>query len=244
MIVVAAPMKREVPAVTRPGACAPPRVCVTGVGGAKASSTLESFLDGHPRTDAVLVVGFAAALRDDLDTGDLVVARRLLTCGVSGAIECDQGLLRAAGTALERSGARYRTGDTLTVEAALRTSEEKLFHGKQTGALVATMEDYWLARVCARRGVPFLSVRSVLDLATQELPAFVAGLGDRSLPVQMARVALDLAVRPRHVPAVANLRKQAREAQDSLAPFVISFLDELDSRSGAAGSALSRVSGA
>ena len=224
-------MKREAPAGMRSGTFALAPVCVTGVGETRASSRLESFLEGHPHIDGVLVVGFAASLRDGLDTGDLVVARRLLTAGGGGAIECDRGLLRRAEAALERSRARYRTGDALTVGAALRTGEEKRSLGERTGALVATMEDYGLARACARRGVPFLSVRSVLDLATQELPAFVTGLGDRSLPVQAARVALNLAARPRHVSAVAKLCKQVRRAQSSLAPFVISFLDTVDSRS-------------
>ena len=234
MIVIAAPMKREAPAVIRSGASVRPAVCVTGTGGTQASSALESFLDAHPRVEGVLSVGFAGALRDGLDTGDLVLARRLLTPGDDAPIDCDPGVLRTAEAVLERSGARYRTGDTLTVDAALRTAGEKRSHGRQTGALAVTMEDYWLARVCARRRVPFLSVRSVLDVAAQELPPFVTGLGDKGLPVQVARVALGLAVRPRHFPGVARLRSQVRRARSSLAPFVISFLETVDSRSRAA----------
>ena len=240
MIVIAAPMKREAPAVTRSGASARalapvPEVCVTGVGGTRASATLGAFLDGRTHVDGVLAVGFAGALQDGLDTGDLVAATRLLTDGGGDPIECDRGLLRAAEAALERSGARWRTGDTLTVGSALRTAGEKRSHGRQTGALAVTMEDYWLARECARRGVPFLSVRSVLDVATQELPPFVADLGDRGLLVQATRVALGLAARPRHFPAVARLRGQVRRAGSSLAPFVMSFLEgafpeEADSR--------------
>ena len=224
-------MKREAPAIPRYGALGAPRVCVTGVGGAKAASTLDSFLEATPGVDGVLVVGFAAGLRKGLHTGDLVVARCLLTVGDGEAIQCDLGLLHAAKAVLERSGARYETGDTLTVGEALISAEEKLSHGRQTGALAASMEDHRLAGVCARRGVPFLSVRSVLDEASQELPDFVAGLGDKGPLVQMAHVALNLAVRPRCLPAVANLRKQVRRAQDSLDSFAISFLKELDSRS-------------
>ena len=265
-------MEREVPAVLRRGTSAPARVCVTGVGRTRASSTMEAFLDGNPGLDGspgtggnpgtdgnpglggnpgtggVLVLGFAAALRDDLFTGDLVVARRLLAANNDEAMDCDEGLFRSAEAALERSGARYWAGDTLTSEPALRTAGQKLSHGNETGALVATMEDYWLGQACARRGVPFLSVRSVLDVATQELPAFVTGLGGRSLPVQMACVALNLAMRPRHLPAVLKLRNQVQEAQDSLATFVISFLGSpgtwaakvVASRQGSAG----RASGA
>ena len=231
MIVIAAPMKEEVPAVLRRGAYASARVCVTGVGETNASSSLESFLDLHPDTDGVLLVGFATALRDELCTGDLVAGRRVLAAGDDQVMESNHGLLRVAEAALDRSGLRYSEGDIVTVGGALLTVEDKLSNGEKTGALVATMEDYWLAGVCARRSVPFLSVRSVLDLATQELPAFVTGLGGRTLPLQIAGVALNLAMRPRHIPAVANLRKQRREAQDTLFPFVISFLDELGSRS-------------
>ncbi len=224
-------MKREAPTVTWSGASARSLgsvtgVCVTGVGGTRAPATLGSFLDGRPHVGGVLAVGFAGALDDGLDTGDLVAATRLLTAGGDDPIECDRGLLQAAEAALERSGARCRTGDTLTVDAALRTAGEKRSHGRQTGALAVTMEDYWLARECARRGVPFLSVRSVLDLAAQELPPFVAELGDRGILVQAARVALGLAARPRHFPAVARLRGQARRAKSSLGPFVLSFLEE------------------
>ena len=228
-------MKREAPAVTWSGASARSLasvtgVCVTGVGGTRAPATLGSFLDGRPHVGGVLAVGFAGALHDGLDTGDLVAATRLLTAGGDDPIECDRGLLRAAEGVLERSGARCSKGDTLTVDAALRTAGEKRSHGRQTGALAVTMEDYWLARECARRGVPFLSVRSVLDVAAQELPPFVAELGDRGLLVQAARVALGLAARPRHFPAVARLRGQVRRARSSLVPFVLSFLEEVDSR--------------
>ena len=231
MIVIAAPMKREAQAVTRSGASARSLasvtgICVTGVGGTRAPATLGAFLDGRPHVDGVLAVGFAGALQDGLNTGDLVAARRLLTAGGGDPIECDRGLLRAAEAALERSGARWRTGDTLTVEAALGTAGEKRSHGRQTGALVVTMEDYWLARECARRGVPFLSVRSVLDVAAQELPPFVADLGDKGFLIQAARVALGLAAQPRHFPAVARLGGQVGRARRSLAPFVVSFLEE------------------
>lgn len=225
MIVFAVPMEREVPAGLRRGTSAPVRVCVTGIGRTRASSTLESFLDGNPGTAGVVVIGFAAALRDALHTGDLVVARCLLTADNGEAMDCDESLFRAAEAALERSGACYWAGDTLTVEPALRTAGQKLSHGNKTGALVATMEDYWLGQACAHRGVPFISVRSVLDVATQELPAFVTELGGRSISVQMACVVLNLVMRPRHVPALLNLRKQAGEAQDSLSTFAISFLD-------------------
>ena len=230
MIVIVAPMKREVPARIQRRTSGSVRVQVTGVGRARATAAMEAILETGPAPEAVLALGFATALREELRTGDLVLGCRLLAAGEDSPIPCDKGMLSAAERVVARPVARpHFVGDSLTVEDALRTSEQKLCHGAMTGALVATMEDYWLASICSLRGIPFLGVRAVLDIASQELPAFVTGLGDRSMPVQLALVALNLAMRPRQIPAVAKLREQVNQARDSLAAFALPFLDEFDS---------------
>jgi nucleoside phosphorylase len=202
---------------------------VTGVGRARATAALEAILEAGPAPVAVLSLGFAGGIKEELRPGDLVLGQRLLAAGEDLPLYGDARLLATAQAALARPGSpRYFMAGTVTVPRMLRTREEKASVHRATQAWAAVMEDYWLAVQAARHGAPFLSVRAVLDTASQELPAFVAGQGDKGKFGQLVSVAANLIVRPRYLPTVLNLSRQVRAAGDSLATFGVSFVDCLD----------------
>ena len=200
-------------------------MCVTGVGKDRALAGMKALMDGPAMPDSILSLGFAGALRDGLGTGDLVLSRRLYAVGEDTFIEPDARLLDLAQEALEGPAApRHFIADTLTVSRMVSSATEKGRLANATTAWVVNMEDYWIGKVAIQGGIPFLSVRAVLDTAHQELPTFLEGLGDKGLLRQAFHVVANGIARPWDVPRVVNLSKQVRVAQDRLADFGLSFV--------------------
>ena len=71
---------------------------VTGVGKEKALAAAASLLDGDSKPSLVLSIGFSGALSDDLDIGDLVLARRLLSTDGSPPLNDRPAPLSAGGS--------------------------------------------------------------------------------------------------------------------------------------------------
>ena len=200
-------------------------VHVTGVGKERALAGVEALFNRSVRPDCIVSLGFAGALRDGLDTGDLVLSRRLYATGEEAFLEPDAHLLGLAQEALKVPQApRHFIADALTVPHVVYSAAEKGRLAITSTAWVANMEDYWIGKAVTQQGVPFLSVRAVLDTARQELPPFVAELGEKGPLGQILHVAANLLAGPRNVPRVVNLSKQVRVAQASLAAFGLSFV--------------------
>lgn len=200
-------------------------VCVTGVGAKKASAGTADMLDGSARPDCVLSLGFATALVEGLDTGDLVLCPRLFATGWDGVVASDSYLLRQAQEGLRGPGApRHFVADSLTVDRMVSEAGEKKRLAEATSAWVANMEDFWVGAEVARHRIPFLSVRAVLDTARQGLPPYLAGIGDKRPLMQALHVAANGLVRPWSIPGVVRLSGQAKLARASLAAFCTAFL--------------------
>ena len=211
----------------------PIAVQVTGVGKERTLAGMKALLSQPVRPDSILSLGFAGALRDDLQTGDLVLSRQLHSTEEDAVLVADAGLLGLAQEVLEAPGApRHIVADSVTVPRMAISVEDKRRLASTTGAWVANMEDYWIRKVASQWEIPFLSVRVVLDTVHQEIPAFVAGLGDMGLLGQVIRVIPNVIARPRNIGHVVTLSKQVKVAQDSLA----AFAQPLISRMTAAGS--------
>ena len=241
MIAIVAPMKQEVWGLRKASGIVFARdmqegarpeqhegkalLCVTGVGKRKAQAGVNALLDGSIKPDAILSLGFAGALRDDLNAGDLVLSQRLYATGEDAFIESDARLLGLAQDALIGPGApRHFVADNLTVPRVVSSADGKKLLGRDTTALVVNMEDYWTGKAAMQHGIPFLSVRAVLDTVCQELPPSVIGLGNKGLLRQALQVLLGMVSRPGDVSKIANISKHVKVAQGSLTAFGISFL--------------------
>ena len=232
MIAVVASMEREVRRTRETHAgTGPPEshvlVHVIGVGRDRALDGMKALLDRPARPDAILAVGFGGALRDELATGDLVVSRRLYVEGEGTFFESDPCLVELAREVLDGPGLpRYFVADTLTVPHVVTAAEKARLAGVTPG-WVASMEDYWIGKAAAAHGIAFLSVRTVLDTASQELPALVAELGNKTPIEQLLRLVANVVLKPQDLPRIVKLSKQAKVAQDSLAAFSLSFVSRM-----------------
>ena len=233
-VLIVAAMEREVSAFRRGCMSLPDedrqesvRLHVTGVGKERAIRETAALLEGPSRPHMVLAVGFCGALVEELHTGDLVVSRSLYTADSDTPIE-PGSMLGLVQEALEDAALRrFHIADVLTVPGALLGTGDKARLARKTGAWAVNMEDYWIGNVARESGVPFLSVRAVLDTADQTLPPFVANLGEKGLALQVTRVIAGCAAGPWHIPGVLKLSKQVRAAQESLAAFGLFFVKKI-----------------
>ena len=78
------------------------------------------------------------------------------------------------------------------------------------------METFSLAEVASARQIPFLAVRSITDLADEEIPPEFVELADSSGWQQFMRAAGLLLSKPRLIPAAAKFATRSRKASEAL----------------------------
>ena len=150
---------------------------------------------------AVISVGFCGALAAGLRTGDIVVSTELVLAdekflnglyraeGRSGAADLTglepKKIYRAASVyekllMLPDEDTGIHQGRTVTASRTIKNYKEKFTLGQKAGAVSVDMEDYYRAELADLIGVPFLSIRSVLDEVRNDVPGFGSGFHFRS----------------------------------------------------------------
>ena len=187
------------------------RASVVGVGRV-AGERVAELLDAAP-CSLLVSLGYAGALAPELHPGDLVVVNSYLY-GSDAPVPADAHATRAA-TLLRDAGQPVLEGPVLTVDAPLLSPQAKRRAYNGSGALVVDMEGFWIADAAARRDVPLIGIRAVLDEACFPLPYFVATLvadGGRREWIHAARAMSD----PSALRSLLPLALKSREASRSL----------------------------
>lgn len=198
---------------------------VLGVGPERAGASMTALLDrGGPKIDGVLVVGVAGGIDPELETGDLLLADRYAlqdgaAQGAGLAIRPDPQMLQSAQQAALDLSVPTFDGGSLTVDHLVAEPEERVELRARYQATSVNMEDYRVAEAAQRAGVPFLSVRVVLDTASQRLPGYLPGLA-RSRYKVVTKVLL----MPWRIPNMLRLKKQLQLCQAVLTNFGLSYL--------------------
>lgn len=138
------------------------RLILSGVGAPRAAAAARLLLDSGP-LDALLSVGFAGALGDDLHPGDLVL-------GGSTDFPADPVLLHRLS-----SGIACHQGTTAPVEAVLNEPAGKADLARRSGARVVDMESGAVGAAARERSVPFLCAKVVLDTPSEPLASTYTG---------------------------------------------------------------------
>src|ERR1041384_2693074 len=114
-------------------------------------------------------------------------------------------------------------GTAVTAERIVWQSSEK--HAL-AGLLAADqlafvdMESTAIAAVCARRGVPFLIVRSISDLFDEDLPLDFNQCRDSDGRVRSSKVMRDALLKPGSISGLLELRKRSQLCAERMAEFV------------------------
>ncbi len=134
-------------------------VCVmhTGVGEKSTRARLGSFLEGQ--TPGLLIsAGFAGALRETMQVGDLLLAENFSTAA----------LLANARAALSEN--QIAVTSLTTAHAVIDSVDTRRQIRDATGAAAVDMETEFIAELCAARGIPMLSLRAITDTPSSPFP--------------------------------------------------------------------------
>lgn len=224
MLAIVAPMAIELAAIRRSVPDDAARYVffsVLGIGKKPAQSSIRGVLERRPH--AIVLAGFCGGAGPNLKPGDLHVAQSFLCPDLTDAVEADAELNAHLSRAGENVGARVITGPSATVDAIASPGVKSRLY-RNSGAASVNMEDYWIARAARSAGVPFASVRAVLDTAGVELPDYLS-----EQPVRPGRMLGNLIVHPGRIPMMVRFAHLARIARNSLTRCVLAAIESWSS---------------
>lgn len=197
----------------------------TGMGIVQAETAARTIRD-RDGIELFLSTGCAGALAPELVPGDITVATAIVGGHAHGRLETDpQHSLRALGVA-ERAGLRAMSGPVQCSPHALATVEHKRAAAQQYGAVAVEMEGASLAAEASERGIPFISVRAILDTADTELRHAGRFIDARTGAVKPLALAGYLATHPSAVTDLLAMQRMMHAAQTSLARFFAAWFTE------------------
>ncbi len=198
------------------------RLLVTGPGAERVERAAVALAEREALPAMLLTTGVAGALRPELGVGEIVVASAVCDRSGGSPVATDAACRTRARQALLATGLRWREGVCLGVDRVLPDAHAKRRAAASTGADVVQMEDHVWARQAASWGIPFLSVRVVLDAIDQAIPAAALAFPWRGPGA--GEVAVTLLRSPQIAPALAKLGAAQRRARRALARFLEVFL--------------------
>ncbi|MCH2502516.1 MAG: hypothetical protein MK126_06660 [Dehalococcoidia bacterium] len=233
MLIVVASMEQELTGLRRElreiedatGISSQVEFQVLGVGPERAGAAMAALLENRrSKIDGVLLVGVAGGVDPELETGDLLLAdRHALQNGASQgagqAIKPDAEMLQSAQKAALELSVPIFNGGSLTVDHLVAKPHEREALRTEYQVYSVNMEDYRAAEAAQNAGVPFLSVRVVLDTASQRLPGYLPGLARSRY-----KVVTKILLMPWRIPTMLRLKRQLQLCQAVLTNFGVSYL--------------------
>ena len=205
----------------------------TGMGAARAEAAATSLVKRY-ELGAVLSVGLAGALKEDLRVGDLLIASQVNLLegemgqdppAMSDGLACDPRLVELAVGAAQRTGLAFRQSASLTVPGLVSQPDLKRRIGRCLPVEAVEMESYWVGRVAVQHGIPFLALRAISDAVDERLPD-LQGVVDEEGAVQTGRALSVLLRRPLYAPTLLRLARGARRAAQNLATLIEAFVND------------------
>ncbi|MGQ9455851.1 MAG: phosphorylase family protein [Armatimonadota bacterium] len=165
----------------------------------------------------IISSGIAGALDRRLCSGDIVVAKRVLSEARQGygLVNCDPVII-----SLATGGGRHYigSGDIVSSRHVVRTPEERARMYAATGAVAVDMESYAVGRLCKKKGLKFAVIRAVADTYDDNLTGVFK---DTQASPSLLGFAKQLACRPSSVPRFVRLYSQVVLAVRQLAEFLV-----------------------
>jgi nucleoside phosphorylase len=162
--------------------------------------------------DYLISAGFAGALNDRLQVGDLLIAKNFST-------------LWSAENRSSLSSLPIHIADLLTVPALINSGEDRNKLALTSGAMAVDMETEFIARACTVHGVPLLSLRVVSDTPKELFPAPTDVLFDvERQQTQMLKLATYFFAHPHRVPRLLQFARRIVRARRILASALVTIV--------------------
>ena len=173
----------------------------TGVGEKVCRARIDPFLDTQP-FDLLISSGFAGGVDSSLGVGDLLLAENF----------SDPQFLARARDILVSRVARLTTADRVIASEAERTEL-----AQKNNAAAVDMETAWIARTCAERKLPMLSLRVISDTAAAPFPVPPAVLFDLERQrTEALKLAAHLLKNPSAIVRLSRFARQIAMARANL----------------------------
>jgi nucleoside phosphorylase len=186
----------------------------TGVGERVCRQRLGKFLENQ-QFDFLISTGFAGALNNEMQVGDLLLAKNFST------------------TALNKkrsSVSRFaiHIADLLTAPTLIDSSDERKEIARTTGAAAVDMETEFIARACATHGIPLLSLRVITDTPREPFPAPAHVLFDVvTQRTDLPKLATFFLTRPNRILRLIQFARKIAHARKTLAEALVAIVREL-----------------
>ena len=185
----------------------------TGVGEKHCRERLGKFLEDQ-QFDLLISSGFAGALNDQLRVGDLLLAKNFSTVDPNGKRSF--------------SSLPIHIADLLTASALIDSSDERNNVGRASGAAAVDMETEFIARACAARGIPLLSLRVITDTPLEPFPAPAHVLFDiAGQRTDLAKLTKFFLTHPNRVPRLVQFARRIAQARKTLADALVTVVRQL-----------------
>lgn len=179
-----------------------------------------------PRVDLMVSTGCAGALAPELMPGDLAVASAIVGNG-GEHFETDTVHRERFRRVAERAALRFTDGPVLCSPHVLATALDKRAAAAR-GPIAVEMEGAPIAAYAAQTGIPFVSVRAILDTADTELQHDGKFIDPQSGAVKPLALAGYLATHPGALQDLIAMQHMKHAAQTSLEKFFgVWFAQEL-----------------
>jgi nucleoside phosphorylase len=186
----------------------------TGVGEKVCRQRMAQFLQDR-QLDCLISAGFAGALNNQLNVGDLLLAQNFSTVELSKTRSLLVNL-------------PIHVANLLTVPSMIDSNEERNKIARATGAAAVDMETEFIARACAEHGVPLLSLRVISDTPRQRFPAPAHVLFNiERQRTSVVRLVLYLLRHPTRLPGLIRFMSQITRSRESLTKALVAVATAL-----------------
>lgn len=188
---------------------------ISGMGAAAAARAAQ-MLVAHG-AHSLMSFGLAGALEPQLAAGAVLLPDAI--ADGTGAVLPTYAPWRERLAAQLREGRNAReamSGLLLSVAQPLTSAQSKREARAASGACAVDMESFAIATVAVRSGLPFVALRVVADVATDDLPrGVIAATGARG-EVHVPRLLAAVVRAPAQIPALLQLARRYRSALRAL----------------------------
>ena len=186
----------------------------TGVGAKVCRQRLGKFLDAQ-QFDLLISSGFAGALNDELQVGDLLLAKNFSTVDLK-----DRRYL---------SKLPVHMGDLLTAPTLIDSSDERTEIARTSGAAAVDMETEFIARACAALAIPLLSLRVITDTPRAPFPAPAHVLFDIAKQrTNFLKLATFFLAHPNRIPRIVQFASRVAQARKKLATALVEIVPRIE----------------
>ncbi len=146
----------------------------SGVGSRKAERAVSLLLESYS-PKLIISAGYAGALQSHLRAAELVIAQEIYEGDwekkkgnkpdqdIRLSIRIEDNIVSFARQLAEETGFRYHSGSLITSSKVVPEPVSKRLLGQEHSMVAVDMETAAVGKMADRSGIPFLSIRSVLD---------------------------------------------------------------------------------